>query len=275
MSEWQKIIKYLAIAFGIYLTITIIGFIVGIIGMIGTGIFASEMISNIGSETIDFSKSYTKIENLDIDVTNCEFYIMQGSEFKVEATDVAETCKIELDNTTLKIKENKMKIFKSTSPKIIVYIPNGVTLNMVKVNLGVSNSNIKDLTCDELKMDIGAGNLNMQNVNSNKTDLDCGAGNVEIKDSNMGNLDLDCGVGKFDFKGIIKGDSYIDCGVGNVNIDLLGGSDIYKLVTENGIGEIRVNGSKLSGKQTTGSGENRIDISGGIGSIEVEIEESK
>ena len=39
MKEFQKIIKYVAIAFGIYLAITIISIIVGVIGAIFTGIY--------------------------------------------------------------------------------------------------------------------------------------------------------------------------------------------------------------------------------------------
>ncbi|MNT90293.1 hypothetical protein D3C72_2311690 [compost metagenome] len=80
-------------------------------------------------------------------------------------------------------------------------------------------------------------------------------------------MDLDCGVGKFTFNGYILGNSNINCGVGKTNIELKGND--YTLITENGLGKVTINGSKISGKQTTGNGKNKIDISGGIGTLEI------
>lgn len=276
MRDWQRIIKYLAMAFGIYLAITIIGFIVGIIGMVGTGMFAAKTISSTTvDKTVDFTKTYSGVESLDIDISNSDFNIMQGQEFKIEAYDISESCEIQLDNDTLKIKEKKMKFFRTNSPKIILYIPSDAILKNVKINLGVSNSNISNITCDNFKMNVGAGNVNLQSVKSNTSNLDCGAGNVEISDTVLENADLNCGVGKFDFEGQITGNSEVNCGVGNVNLNLVGTKDTYKLITENGIGTMTINGTKLSERQTTGDGENKINVSGGIGSVTINLPENQ
>lgn len=267
MKEWQKIIKYLAIAFGIYLTFVIISAIVGIIGMIGTGIFATQFISSNVSDNINFSEKYNNINGLNIDVSNCNFYIQEGKEFYVEASNIDSSTKFENENGVLKVKEKSSKIFKNKSSKIIIYIPSGYKLDNVIINLGLGKSDISNLNCEKLDMNYGAGKVNIDNVNSNKTTINCGTGNITVENSTFKDLDLDCGVGKFSFNGFILGNSNIDCGVGETDLDLKGND--YTLITENDLGTVSINNSNVSGKQTTGNGKNRIDISGGIGTLDI------
>ena len=69
MKEFQKIIKYVAIAFGIYLAITIISIIVGVIGAIFTGIYGVQMITEQTSiERIDEELVFSEISKLEVEV---------------------------------------------------------------------------------------------------------------------------------------------------------------------------------------------------------------
>ena len=61
----------------------------------------------------------------------------------------------------------------------------------------------------------------------------------------------------------------MDLGVGESNITLLGSKENYKLELEKGMGNISVDGVNVSDYGSSGNGENKVEISGGIGSINV------
>ena len=63
----------------------------------------------------------------------------------------------------------------------------------------------------------------------------------------------------------------MNCGIGEVAIDLQGGSEIYTLDVEKGIGDISVNGESVSSKTVIGNGENKLSIEGGIGKISINM----
>ena len=108
-------------------------------------------------------------------------------------------------------------------------------------------------------------------MKSDKSDIECGAGQVKITDSELTNTDLDTGVGKLEFTGYIKGNSQVNCGIGEVILNLEGGKEIYSIRAEKGIGDIKINDESVSNESTTGTGENRISVEGGIGNIKIKM----
>ena len=58
-------------------------------------------------------------------------------------------------------------------------------------------------------------------------------------------------------------------------ITLIGNKDDYKLDLEKGLGSITVDGKDVSDFGSSGNGTNKVDISGGIGAINVRFEEEK
>lgn len=270
MKNAQKIIKYLAIAFGLYLAINIIGWIiVGVTTFIGINLFTTSQ------ETINYSQTYEKIENLDLDINAAEFNIMTGEEFKIEASNINEKCKIKLSENTLKIEDYKgsWNINNSKDAKITLYIPEETILNKVKIDFGAGETKIDNLNAQNIDLNLGAGKVTINNISSTKTNIDCGAGEVSIKNADVSNMKLNAGVGKISFNGYIRGNSEIECGIGELNLDLKGTIEDYEIETEHGIGEITINGDNIKNDTTTGSGENKIKIEGGIGAIKINIEE--
>ena len=63
----------------------------------------------------------------------------------------------------------------------------------------------------------------------------------------------------------------VDAGVGEVNINLKN-KDSYVICVEKGIGNITIDGVSVGDGSTYGNGNNRVDISGGIGSIKVNFD---
>jgi hypothetical protein len=61
----------------------------------------------------------------------------------------------------------------------------------------------------------------------------------------------------------------LDLGVGESNITLLGSKEDYKLDLEKGIGNITVDGKNVTDYGSSGNGRNTVEISGGVGAINV------
>ena len=272
MKQAQKVIKYVAIAFGLYLAINIIGWIVfGFTMLLG--------IDNIGRlygestpETVQYSQVFSEVEDLDIEIAFADFEVKVGEELKVEG-QIYEDFKIEVENKTLKINDTtKTWTFNSNSAsQLTLYVPEHFEFGKAKIEIGAGTTNIEKLKVADLDLNLGAGSVKIQNCEAKNSEMECGAGKVAIENSTLNNLKLDTGVGEFAYNGYILGNSTIECGIGKLTLNLEGGEELYSIDAEHGIGEIRLNGNKIEDNKTQGSGENRIKVEGGIGEIQINM----
>ena len=69
----------------------------------------------------------------------------------------------------------------------------------------------------------------------------------------------------------IIGDSEIDAGVGELNLNLIGSLNDYKIKLDKGIGSASINSEKMRSETYYGTGSNLIDIDGGVGSINIDF----
>ena len=79
------------------------------------------------------------------------------------------------------------------------------------------------------------------------------------------------GVGELNLKSRIEGKSELDYGIGETELTLLGSREEYKIEIDKGIGEARLDGESMRDDSVYGSGENFIEIDGGIGEINIEF----
>ena len=272
MNVFQKIIKYGAIAFGLYLAITIISIIVGVVLSISTGLFGIQMIAEQSdTEKVDITKEFEQLSKMDLQINSSNLTIKaEGEVFKIEASQIPSTTKIENKNGTLEIKETKKLAF-SKDAKITIYIPNHIALEEIKLEMGAGTVEMNNIISNKVDFNFGAGSVTINQLTSNDADIECGAGEVIIENVDLSNVNIDTGVGKLVYSGFMRGESEVNCGIGEVDINLEGGSEIYKIDAEKGIGDIRINDTEVANKSVTGNGENRIEIDGGIGSIEIKM----
>lgn len=273
MKQAQKIIKYVAIAFGLYLAINIIGWIVFGFSMLLGIDMAKNIFTGTGTELIQYGEVVSQdVEELDIEIAFADFEVKTGEELKIEG-QIYEDFKIKVENKTLKIEDvNKKWIFNSNDvAKVTLYVPEELKFNKAEIEIGAGTTNIEKLNSKDLDLNLGAGAVKIQNCDAEKADIECGAGKVEIENSSLKNLILNTGVGEFSYNGYILGNSQIECGIGKLTLDLEGGEEIYSVEAEHGIGEIKINGNKLEDDKIQGSGENRIKIEGGIGEIQINM----
>ena len=263
MTCMQKVIKVLAIWLAIFIILNIVRGIVFGISLIG----GVERKSN--KNTTTFMQTYENVNNIEIETVSANLIIKSGEEFKVEAYDMKNNFTSKLRNGTLKVEETKMwNLLNNLSGTITIYIPEDI--NRLKVDSGAGKIEVDDINVNYAKIDQGAGKLTIQNSKFNSSDIDGGAGEISIKSSELSNLKLDAGVGKIDLEAKILGNSKIECGVGEMNINLLGTEEDYSITAEKGIGRLQIKGIERS---SYGTGNNKIKLEGGIGSIEVNFKD--
>ncbi|MDD3303984.1 MAG: DUF4097 family beta strand repeat-containing protein [Clostridia bacterium] len=274
MNSVQRIIKYLAVAFAIFLTVNIIFGIV----MAVTSIFSITSLvthEEISSEKITYSEVFTDINYLDIDVGISKLYIKQGNEFKVEAKDVTSKFKVNVVDGTLQVEEKTNKIFNvnSDQSEIYIYLPKDVILEKSKIYTGVGKSSIAGFQSKELELHIGLGDLSVDNVAAlQSSKIKGGVGKTSLNNCDLKNLNLDCGVGNIIISTKVSGNSEAKCGIGNLDFTILGNQDDYTIKTEIGIGVMKLNGSKVSSDNTIGTGNNMVKFDCGIGNVEINFE---
>ena len=269
MNTFQKVIKYLAIAFAIFLTVSIIGGILGAVGLVG-GLFTS------GDAVLDDIQTYTvseQITNLEVSINAADFTIKQADSFSVESN--LKHLTVEENNGVLKIKETKKFNGTYSDAVLILYIPKEFAFERADIITGAGKMTVDTLSAATLNLEFGAGEVQIESlIATSSSDIDGGAGKITIADGSLNNLDLDMGVGQLNLTSAVLGNSEFDLGVGETNIVLIGSKDDYEIDVEKGIGSITLDGKTVSDFDSIGSGNNRIDIDGGIGAINLSFEES-
>lgn len=268
MNSVQKVIKYFAFAFAIFLSVTIIGGI--ITGLTGV----SYIFSDRNNETVGEMQVYPidgDISSLSLDLSGAKLKIKTADKFSVESNH--NYISVEEKNGQLCINETK-KLF-SAYPKgltVIFNIPEGFVFDNATVETGAGKVEIETLACDVLKLSLGAGKAEIKNLTANsRADIDGGAGELKIDGGRLCNLELDMGVGALTLKSRIEGESQLDYGIGETKLTLLGNREDYKIEVDKGIGEAKLEGESMKDDSVYGTGENRIEIDSGIGAINIEF----
>ena len=275
MTTAQKVIKYLATAFAVFLIITIISAILSggyallsALGLIHTN-------KDIVTENLKvISKEVKEVTTLKIDLAYTNLDIKTGDDFKVETNNSNIT--FEENNGSVKIKEENRNWLKNDniSSNLIICIPEDmIAIDETKIQTGAGKINIEKLNTQSLYLELGAGNVYIENViATGETKIDGEVGKTELKYCEINNLKANLGMGEFIFSGKLTGKSEIDSGVGAINIDLIDNKNNYKIDVSKGLGNVTLDGQKLETDRVYGIGENYLDIDGGIGEIKIDFE---
>ena len=261
MTTFHKVIKSLAIILAIFLILNIFSFL-----FLGIGSFVSNL-SNL--KEIDLSEDIElndmKIEALDIKLKSSKLIIESSPNFKIETNN--ENIKATIHNKTLVIKENKYQFFYPDDLEVILYLPSDILFNEVEIEAGFGSIEVDFLQVNQLYLDLKAGSTIFNSlIVLDNAKIKGGAGEIKILSGKLINLDLDMGVGKLELTCKFDGNAKIKAGVGEVLVNVLDKEDNYTLKLEKGIGDIKVNSEAVLDK-TLGSGDNLIEIKGGIGKI--------
>ncbi len=274
MTTAQKIIKYCAVAFGIFLIITIISIVLSagyrLLNAIGIINFKENLLLE---NMVTISNDVEEFLSLNLDIKSSNLQIKTGDKFEVKTNN--SNIKYSNENGAIKIKEDKVAnwfLGKIDIGELIICIPENMKqIDEVKINIGAGTVFIEQLNTKNLYLDLGAGNVAIDKlIVSEESKINGGAGNININSGEIANVDLDLGVGNTKIKSDITGNSNINTGVGDLNLYLSLDADNYKINVNKGLGKITFNDDKILDDTIIGNGENCIKISGGVGNINIE-----
>lgn len=267
MTTFQKIVKYFAIALAVALIVSIVGGILGALGIIGG-------IKSVGDGVLKETKTYpvhSQIHTLDIRVNAAALTIVSGDSFSVES-NLSDLQVTEQDGK-LTIRDEKKWFADYTNPVLTVYIPADAVFDRVSIFTGAGKLTADSISTDVLELELGAGDVQIGNLNAyTRAEIEGGAGKVSIGGGTLHNLELEMGVGKLQLAAALLGNSALHFGVGESDLTLLGSESDYQIELEKGIGNVTVDGKPVNDYGT--SGTNRVEIEGGIGAIHLNFKAS-
>ncbi len=248
MSIFQRVVKYCAMAFAVYLVILIFG---GILAGVGGLSFLTDRFGG-GDEVYegkiyDVSQDIGEIE-IEIGAVDCE--ILTGESFAVESN--SPKLKVKDENGRLVISDSAA--FLKAPVRLKVYIPEDAHIRKIDISTGAGDIYAESLVCSSLNLECGAGDVEIaEAVATVKADIEGGVGEITIGGGTLNDLDLEMGVGNLDLTSRLKGECDLEFGVGDADITLVGtvedycinyGSDEAGLKTvvnvEKGIGTVNI-----------------------------------
>ena len=282
MTSFQKIIKYGAIAFGVYLCIMIIGIIISVITAfmgvtIGLEIFGEK--NNNQVMITKWEQEYSNITSMDVNLSICKLNIKKGDTLKVDASDVSDKFNCQVEGEKLKIEDKKLNnnFFNigDTAPEITIYMPEDAQFKEIKLETGMNETNIEYLKADTINIEMGVGKYKIDELIAREAKIKAGAGEANIIHAQINELKLDGGIGKLALTSKIIEEADIDCGIGKVELNLIGLSTDYKIKASTGLGSFKVDGKKVQDNETIGNGETIVKVNSGIGETDIKFMEGE
>lgn len=271
MKILLNIIKYFAIALAIFLVVSIFEGVMGILGSFAGPSSSGDAVGDLKSYSVSSDTT-----SLDIEINAADFTVKQGEIFSVETN--LKGLKVEEKNGKLTI-EDKKHFSSGTSYNgafLTLTIPSDTVFEKVNIITGAGRFTVESLTTDILNFELGAGEVICDKITASRSaDIDGGAGKITVTNGSFHDLDFDMGIGQLNFTAALSGKSEFDLGVGESNITVIGSKDEYSLDIEKGIGTITLDGKNISNTEIRGGSAGSIDISGGIGAVNVNFKKGE
>ena len=239
----------------------------------------------VGNHNKDNSK--TEIEKInELHISNIDNYYLAINSEKTNVTiKTGDYFYLESDNRNIKIdydKGNSSIVIDEKRLSSFDYVNSyNMTIQMpstffkeVDINAESGNVVIDELYTNTLNLTVGSGKTNIDNLTVYKEcNINSGVGKVNINGNVINNLKLLSGVGESEISTILTGNNIISSGVGNVYITLLQGANHYTFNNKKGIGDIRIDNKKVN-DGAYGKGPSIVDVTSGIGNINIVFKES-
>ena len=172
---------------------------------------------------------------LEIALAASELVIKKGEKFSAETT--YDKVEIKQVDDKMVITENGGSIFGDYNRTTTVYVPEDMEFTKVGISGGAGRIYVESLKAKEMEVSLGVGETVFEKLEADKA--------------------------KF------------STGIGRVAINLASSDDAYAIKVDRGIGEIKFNDSSINSNTTIGDGDKKIEISGGIGELDIKTAEKK
>lgn len=181
------------------------------------------------SNNAELSCSATEVPCLKISLAFADLEIKSGD--SLSASSNYDKIEIKQSDGELLIAERNGELFSDKSRKVTVYVPTDVELKIVEIKGG--------------------------------------AGRIEAEALKVDTFDASLGIGETVIKSLDAKTAKLSTGIGKLSLNLVSPKDDYEIKAKKGIGKLTINGSDVSGSEPYGSGERKVEVSGGIGDISI------
>lgn len=266
MTGFQKFIKYAAIAFGIYLSITIVLVLLGIArGFVGASKndeFKDIVRDREKYQTEDITRTYENIKNLEVNVEETELIIKNGDTFKIEGTNIPNKMEIEQEGNQLSISDEELPSgFSDENMVMTIYIPEDTKLDTIDLEINYVSADIQKLNTANLKLDIYNNYCEIDEIIADNMEFKNEEGNIDIYDAEIGRLLFDSESGVEDVSLDITGNAEINLEYSYTDMNLIGKQEDYQISTRNKFGNIYIDNEIItSNAETWGSGNTKINL---------------
>lgn len=266
MSAAHKVIRWIVIAFAVFLAGSII---CGVLSLLFA--LPAALTPDTGDEQVFTAQSPESIRRLDINLSAADLTVTAGEELTVTVN--SDRVKVSEKEGVLSVADEKGFFFNKKAYSVQIVLPKDRVLDVCDIETGAGALNVTGLNTSELELELGAGKAEIKELTVGFfAEISGGAGDISMKDVDITDLDLDLGVGKTELSGKLSGVCDIDTGVGELSLKLSGGEELYTVKANTGVGEFKVAGRKMSDGEVSGSGNCRIDIDGGVGKVSVDFQ---
>ena len=227
-----------------------------------------------------------EVKRLDMEFNYGELKFVTGDEFTV-SVEGADTEKIQVEvqddvlriydeRKNTKIKTKNLFFGKSlnfSNCDITITIPRETRFDRVSLHTGAVEVHVDELYTGILIMEMGVGDIEIESLEvSNYGKVSMGTGDVEIHRGIFNDTDMHLGVGVAEIQAKFTGESGISSGVGELRLILQGNPEEYCVGAYKGVGSVSVEGLCVSGNTCYGTGQNKVNVSGGVGAINIQME---
>lgn len=297
MKPVQKVIKYLAMAFAVFLMVTILSGIVSAVA----GVSWSNDAFGDNIEYSNITNEYDGVKDLEISNHSGNMNITYGdvSKVVVEGKNVPSTMTMEVTSDgTLVIDESSKNFwiisifnwgFNNKRTEINITLPRDFIAGNAYLENGSGRFDVQGLKANSIKFDGGSGRFTGTDMKANKADIAAGSGGLELTNCIFGSTSVDggsgqiqlidnkfndsefyVGSGSFYFSGEFDGPVKVDGGSGSITMEISGNESDYYLDFNDGSGGIWLDGKRVDHYNSDNKGADKeIEIKGGSGRVSV------
>lgn len=238
--------------------------------------------------TEDFSQDFSDVTSVHIKMGVGSLRIEEGP-LRVEAKNISKNdFSCSQSGKMLEIKENSkggIHLFGislgfwdwDSRPTITLYLPSNYMLDEFRLDAGAGEIDVSSLRATGADLRIGAGRVAMDAITCDTLAIQGGAGEIRMENALIKEANVQSGGGTVRINGAILGNSRFESGVGTLVLDLKGNEEDYRFEVSSGIGDVRINDTKVTGtgKNTVGNSDAPyfFRINSGIGSVTIQIAE--
>lgn len=285
MTGFQKFIKYTAIAFGTYLSITVIFVLLGIAGtFVGISRLENKKVEqpieeridenekeneqNVVTENIEesitpnFSKNYENIQKLEIDLENVNLEIKKGDSFKIEGINLSDKVQIQENGENIKIDDEHIPSgYINENTQLVIYMPESKKIEEVDIEVQYVSVNIEKINTTKFSLDLKNNTCKINELIADYAEINNESADIDISTGEIAKFQLEANLGNQNVNVKVRENAEFDLEHANAEIKLIGKQEEYQIMHKKQGGATYIAGQEiLSESDIIGNGNAKIEL---------------